>query len=62
VPQFAQGHLLGDQLSGAGLDLLALGGAQLTDDVIYIRRHDFYPFSFFKGLYQRSCHQPQSSR
>src|ERR1022692_3425316 len=33
VPQLAQGHLLRDQLSGAGLDLLALGGAQFPDDV-----------------------------
>src|SRR5260370_30267364 len=29
VPQFAQGHFLGNQLSGAGFDLLALGGAQV---------------------------------
>jgi len=26
VPQLAQGHLLGDQFTGPGLDLLALGG------------------------------------
>src|SRR4029077_13243846 len=37
VPQFAQGHLLGDQLSGAGLDLLSLCGAQFLDNVVHVR-------------------------
>jgi len=46
VPELAQGHLLGNQLSGASLDLLALGGSKLPDDVIHVRRHDYF-LSFF---------------
>ena len=34
VPQFAQGHFLADQLSGAGLDPLALGRAQFLHFVL----------------------------
>jgi hypothetical protein len=42
MPQFAQGHLLGDQVSGADLDLLASGGAQLPDYVIHVGGHDYF--------------------
>jgi hypothetical protein len=42
VPQLAQGHLIGYQLSSAGLNLLALGGAQLPDYVIHVRGHGYF--------------------
>jgi len=42
VPEFPQSHFLGNQLGGSGLDLLALGGAQLPDDAIHVRRHDYF--------------------
>ena len=46
VPEFAQGHFLGNQLSGAGLDLLPLSGAKLPDFVIHVRGHG-YSLSLF---------------
>ena len=41
VPQFAQGHFLGDQLSGAGLGLLALSGAQSLHFVLQRDWHGY---------------------
>jgi hypothetical protein len=41
-----EGHLLGDQLGSTGLHLLALGWAQLPDNVIHVRGHGYsFPFS-----------------
>src|ERR1039457_4940786 len=41
VPQLAQGHFLGDQRGGAGLDLLALRGAQFRNYVVHVGGHDY---------------------
>jgi hypothetical protein len=49
VPEFAQGHFLGNQLGGAGLDLLTLGGAKLPDFVIHVRRHGYFLFLFSRA-------------
>src|SRR5260221_9274518 len=61
VPEFAQSHFLGDELSGAGLDLLALGGTQLPDDVIHVHRHDYLPSSSAGPGGRRNAHLPCGS-
>src|ERR1700730_15639692 len=48
VPQFAQGHFLSNQLCGAGLDLLALGGAQFLHFVLQRDWHSYVPFFFVR--------------
>jgi hypothetical protein len=48
VPQFAQGHLLGDQFGGAGLDLLALGGTQFLHFFLQRDWHGYIPFFFIR--------------
>jgi hypothetical protein len=49
VPKLAQGHLLGNQLSGASFDFLALSGAQFLDYVIHVSGHGLFPFRFQPG-------------
>ena len=48
VPQFAQGHFLGNQLSRAGLDLLALRWAQFLHFVLQRDWHDYVPCFFVR--------------
>src|SRR5260370_32173765 len=43
VPEFPQGHFLGNQLSRARLNLLAAGGAQFLSDPFKIRHGHYFP-------------------
>src|SRR6516165_2966489 len=49
-PNLPERHFLSNELGCAGLDLLALRGAQLLDDVIYVPGHGYFLSFFFNRL------------